>query len=124
MCAPGASILWQTGGTDATGLGIDAIPFVLPHDLCDAAREADLVIAHAGVGSALLALDTGRTPLLLPRRHQYREHTDDHQLLIAAELAGRGLAFSAFPESMTPDILWDTAAGRVSERDGAPISLN
>jgi UDP-N-acetylglucosamine--N-acetylmuramyl-(pentapeptide) pyrophosphoryl-undecaprenol N-acetylglucosamine transferase len=124
VCAPGASILWQTGGTDAAGLGIDAVPFVPPHELCDAARDADLIIAHAGVGSALLALDVGRTPLLLPRRHHYGEHTDDHQLLIAHELAGRGLAFHAFPEVLTPDCLREAAAGRVSERDGAPISLN
>jgi UDP-N-acetylglucosamine transferase subunit ALG13 len=124
VCAPGASILWQTGGTDATGLDIDAVPFVPPHELCDAAREADLVVAHAGVGSALLALDAGRTPLLLPRRHHYGEHTDDHQLLIADELGSRGLACSAFPETLTPDCLRSAAAGRVSERAGAPISLN
>jgi len=68
ICAPEAEILWQTGGTDASGLGIAARPTVPPRVLQEAVRSADLVIAHAGVGSALLALDAGRTPLLLPRR--------------------------------------------------------
>ena len=67
--------------------------------------EADLVIAHAGVGSALTALDQGKAPVLLPRLKEYDEMVDDHQLMIAAELQSRGLAISRSPDELTVDDL-------------------
>lgn len=123
VCAPGAEILWQTGGTDASGLGIDARPTVAPGVLQEWARAADLVVAHAGVGSALLALDAGRSPFLLPRLHAHGEHTDDHQVLIAEELARRGLAVHADPGDLRADALLRAAGGRVTRRAGAPVLL-
>jgi UDP-N-acetylglucosamine--N-acetylmuramyl-(pentapeptide) pyrophosphoryl-undecaprenol N-acetylglucosamine transferase len=123
VCAPQARILWQTGGSDASGLGIDALPTVPPRVLRDAVAEADLVVAHAGVGSALLALDAGRSPLLIPRRHAFGEHTDDHQGLIADELARRGLAVRVAPEELTTQALLTAAAGVVAPREAGPIRL-
>src|SRR5664280_2999732 len=35
--------------------------------VADAHRDADLVVSHAGVGSALSALESGRRPVLVPR---------------------------------------------------------
>lgn len=123
VCAPGAEILWQTGGTETAGLGIDAQPTVPPGVLRDAVEVADLVVAHAGVGSALCALDAGRTPALLPRLRRFGEHTDDHQVLIAQELERRGLAVVAPPQDLSEELLLRAAAGRVTGRTGAPIRL-
>ena len=123
VCAPGAQILWQTGGTDPSGLAIEARPTVPPSVLREAVGAADLVVAHAGVGSALMALDAGRTPVLVPRRHAYDEHTDDHQVLIAAELERRGLAVAAPPEELTAEAMLRAATGRVVRREGPPIQL-
>jgi UDP-N-acetylglucosamine transferase subunit ALG13 len=105
VLAPGAQVLWQTGVTDVAGLPIDAREVVSAGELRAAAAQADLVIAHAGVGSALTALDVGRAPVLLTRRAQFAEMVDDHQLMIAAELAGRGLAVSRDPDELTADDL-------------------
>ena len=63
--------------------------------------EADLVISHSGVGTALLTLEHGKCPVLLPRRRDFAEHTDDHQRLIAEELGRRGLAVWADPDDLT-----------------------
>ena len=123
ICAPDVEILWQTGGTDTTGLGIDAHPTVPPHVLRAAVDEADLVVGHAGVGSALCAIDSGRSPMLMPRQSTFGEHTDDHQLLIAAELAGRGLAVQATPEELTADALLRAAAGRIRASAPEPMYL-
>ena len=49
-------------------------------------READVVVAHAGVGTALAALEVGKCPVLVPRRLAHGEHVDDHQVQIASEL--------------------------------------
>ena len=55
-------------------------------------RESDLVIAHAGTGSALTAHEAGRCPLLIRREPAFGEHIDDHQAQTADYLAGLGLA--------------------------------
>jgi UDP-N-acetylglucosamine--N-acetylmuramyl-(pentapeptide) pyrophosphoryl-undecaprenol N-acetylglucosamine transferase len=94
VLAPGASVLWQTGATDVSDLDIRAHDRIPLDQLTAALATADLVIAHAGIGSALTALDLGKCPVLLPRRAQRNEHIDDHQQMIARELAGRELAVS------------------------------
>jgi UDP-N-acetylglucosamine--N-acetylmuramyl-(pentapeptide) pyrophosphoryl-undecaprenol N-acetylglucosamine transferase len=89
----GTEVLWQVGCTDASGLGVDALPNVASAELSRAMADSDAVIAHAGVGSAVSALMTGRRPVLVPRRKRFNEHVDDHQACIAAELDRRELAF-------------------------------
>jgi UDP-N-acetylglucosamine transferase subunit ALG13 len=106
-----AEVLWQTGDTDTSGLGIDGHYAIPERDLIDAMREADVVVAHAGVGTALAALEVGKCPVLVPRRLAHGEHVDDHQIQIALELARRGLCVSVEADALTHDELL-TAAGR------------
>src|SRR6185437_3288644 len=61
-------------------------------------RDADVVITHAGVGSAVTAIRAGKKPVLVPRLARYGEHVDDHQLQIAERLAEFGLAVVCAPE--------------------------
>jgi UDP-N-acetylglucosamine transferase subunit ALG13 len=75
-----------------------------------ALAEADLVIAHSGVGSALSALEAGRSPILVPRRVARSEHVDDHQVQVARALSGRGLAVHAELEQLDRDLLWTASA--------------
>jgi len=105
----GADVLWQTGATDVSDLDIDAQPFVSPAALATLVAQADVVLAHAGVGSALTALNGGVCPVLVARRRMHREHVDDHQVQVAAALAGRGLALAVDPEQLTPEVLLDAA---------------
>jgi UDP-N-acetylglucosamine transferase subunit ALG13 len=51
-----------------------------------------VLIAHAGVGSVLVALTAGRRPILVPRLRAYGEAVDDHQLEFARKLVDIGLA--------------------------------
>ena len=94
-------MLWQVGASDVAGLGIQARVTVPAHEMRDAIAAADLVVAHAGIGSALTALDAGVCPVLLPRRLAHHEHVDDHQLMIAEDLERRGLAVSRDPDQLT-----------------------
>jgi UDP-N-acetylglucosamine transferase subunit ALG13 len=109
VCTPSASILWQTGATDTAGLDINGVDSVPRGELDQAVAEADLVISHAGVGSALQTLEHGKCPVLLPRRREFAEHTDDHQRLIAEDLGRRGLAVWADPDDLTAEDLWAAA---------------
>jgi UDP-N-acetylglucosamine--N-acetylmuramyl-(pentapeptide) pyrophosphoryl-undecaprenol N-acetylglucosamine transferase len=108
----GSEVLWQAGATDVRDLGIDAREAIPAHELEHATAAADVVISHAGVGSALTALWCGKRPILLPREASLGEHVDDHQREIAEELGGRGLALVRTPETLTyADLL---EAGRVA----------
>jgi UDP-N-acetylglucosamine transferase subunit ALG13 len=99
----GVEVLWQTGGTDVSGLDITATPFVPAADLARAMARADVVIAHAGSGSAIDALRAGRRPLLVPRRARHGEVGNDHQVQVASLLAGRNLAALHEADELT----WD-----------------
>jgi UDP-N-acetylglucosamine--N-acetylmuramyl-(pentapeptide) pyrophosphoryl-undecaprenol N-acetylglucosamine transferase len=109
-----ADVLWQTGDTDVSGLGIVGHHAIPERELSQAIREADVLVAHAGVGTALQALEIGRCPVLVPRRHALGEHVDDHQTQIAGELSGRGLAISAEAGDLTLDHLLAAASTRVA----------
>lgn len=122
---PSAETLWQTGSTDVSGLGIQARPKVPAAELFEAMHEADVVIAHAGTGSALAALQAGKFPILVPRRPEFDEHVDDHQLQIARMLTDRDLALVTEVEDLTVSHLRAAAATRVRKRrDAPPLDLS
>jgi UDP-N-acetylglucosamine--N-acetylmuramyl-(pentapeptide) pyrophosphoryl-undecaprenol N-acetylglucosamine transferase len=98
---PDVDVLWQTGVTDVSGLPISGTASMPQHDLHEAMARADAVIAHAGIGSALGALNAGRRPILVPRRSTHDEHVDDHQTQIARELHGRDLALYREVDELT-----------------------
>jgi UDP-N-acetylglucosamine transferase subunit ALG13 len=58
------------------------------------AREADIVITHAGVGTIMSLLDMGIYPIVIPRRAYRNEHVDDHQAQIASLLSELGIGLT------------------------------
>ncbi len=116
----GVSVTWQVGGTDARRLPIDGIVSLPGKELEEEMRRADVVVAHAGIGSALGALDAGRCPVLVPREHAHGEHIDDHQRQIAAELDLRGLAVHRSAESLTYADIERVAGLAVRARSNVP----
>ena len=124
LLPPDGEVLWQTGSTDLTGLDIDGHESLLATELEDAMREAELVIAHAGAGSALTALACGRYPILVPRDPAHGEHVDAHQFEIADRLASAGLAEVARVEELTPETLKRAAGAHVHRvGDQVPFDL-
>ena len=113
-------VLWQTGATDTSRLPIDARPQVTAAELEEAMHDCDLVIAHAGTGSALTAFEAGKCPLLVPRRQRYNEHIDDHQVVTARDLAARGLAVYSEVEDVDLDLLQHVASRSVVKRTTLP----
>lgn len=109
-------VLWQTGATDVTEFGVESVYALPEKELSEAMREADVVITHAGVGTALAALEVGKCPVMAPRLAAHGEAVDDHQVQIAAQLSNRGLAVTVDAEEITFNHLLE-AAGRTV---GAP----
>jgi len=67
------------------------VDFLSFGELVEHVRKADAVITHAGVGSVMVALGNGKTPIVVPRLHRFGEAVDDHQLDFARRLASNGL---------------------------------
>ena len=72
----------------------------LPADECTAyIRQAQAVVAHAGMGSILTALQLGKPIVVLPRRASLGEHRNDHQLTTAKHFQEQGRIQVAFTEA-------------------------
>ena len=49
-------------------------------------KEARVVVVHAGSSTVLQAWGWGRRPIVVPRRPEYGEHVDEHQVHFAESL--------------------------------------
>jgi UDP-N-acetylglucosamine--N-acetylmuramyl-(pentapeptide) pyrophosphoryl-undecaprenol N-acetylglucosamine transferase len=114
---PEADILWQTGATPLEGIPGRVAASYPNVELRAAIADADLVVAHSGIGSALTALELGKRPVLVPRRPAFGEHVDEHQSLIARELSSRRLAVSCEADEVSVEDLRLAASGRVHTSD-------
>ena len=117
---PSADVLWQTGSTDVSTLGIQARPSMPSEELAHEMAMADVVVTHAGVGLALLALSNGHCPVVVPRRRALGEHVDDHQVQVATMLASKDLAVTCDATQLTMDHLHKAAARRVIRATNPP----
>jgi UDP-N-acetylglucosamine--N-acetylmuramyl-(pentapeptide) pyrophosphoryl-undecaprenol N-acetylglucosamine transferase len=111
---PEAHVTWQTGETPVNDLPIEAHRALPPAELDRAIAQADVVVGHAGGGSALQVMEAGKCPVIVPREAAHNEHVDDHQLQIAEFLPRLGLAVSARVDELTWDHVARAAATRVS----------
>ena len=50
-------------------------------------KECDLLITHGGVGSILEGIKQHKKIIAVPRKKEYKEHTNDHQLQIVKEFS-------------------------------------
>lgn len=67
--------------------------FLSPADFRRKAREAEVIVAHAGMGSILTALEVGKPILVMPRRADLGEHRNDHQCATVGRL-GKDVAIT------------------------------
>lgn len=51
--------------------------------------KARIVITHGGPSSFIMPLQIGKTPIVVPRRHEFNEHVNNHQVEFARNVAQR-----------------------------------
>lgn len=78
---------------------------------------AEVVVAHAGMGTVITAGRAGRPLVLLPRIEQWGEHTTDHQIATAAWLRDKPGIFVADTDA-------DLPAAIAAARNQAGLSLS
>jgi UDP-N-acetylglucosamine transferase subunit ALG13 len=87
----GERVVVQHGCSAVKPDGAECVDFLPMPDLAALVREARVVVTHAGVGSILLCLTNGRSPVVVPRLKRFGETVDDHQLESARRFAAAGL---------------------------------
>ncbi len=73
-------------------------PFLAPDRFRQVVEQADLVIAHAGMGTILTALVLQKPVLVMPRRAHLQETRNDHQVATAQRLEQMGYVTAARDE--------------------------
>jgi UDP-N-acetylglucosamine transferase subunit ALG13 len=84
---PDISVLAQTGRTARRFRHLETVRALDQGAFRARLSEARLVVAHAGMGSVLSAVELGRPVILMPRLARFGEHRNDHQRDTAAEMA-------------------------------------
>lgn len=89
-------IIAQTGNSEYIPKNYKYSRFFSEDEFVKLSKKADLIISHAGAGSVMRALEFGKPLLLVPRRKEFGEHTDDHQLGLAKEIEKEGRALAVY----------------------------
>lgn len=77
---------------------IEAVQFLDPRDFRARVCSARVVVAHAGMGSIIMALEIGKPIVVMPRRAHLGETRSDHQFATAKQFAQRRQLAVAFDE--------------------------
>ena len=81
---------------------IEAARFLPPAECRERMLAADAIVAHAGMGTILSALELGKPLVIMPRLAAFGEHRNDHQLATAKRFAALGRVAVAFDEHELP----------------------
>jgi len=88
----GGDALIQTGFTRCRPAHCDAIEFVARDEFERRVAEASYVVTHAGEGSVISVLRSGKKPIIVARRKSLGEHVNHHQTQLTSEFQRLGLA--------------------------------
>lgn len=75
----------QIGLTDYRPSNIQWSPFLSTEEFKQRYESAKVIVAHAGTGSIITALQLGKPILIMPRRASLRETRNDHQVATAEQ---------------------------------------
>lgn len=78
---------------------VEVLPFMDPPRFRREMESADAVVAHAGMGTILTALELGKPILVVPRLGNRGETRNDHQVATARRLAEEKLVIAAYDEA-------------------------
>ena len=102
---PRPDVLAQVGSGKADYPNVRCVQSLDGFQYAEEIARARLMIAHAGTGSILTALDRGVPVIVMPRDHLRGEHRDDHQSQTARQLEKMGLVAVAWNEADLPDLI-------------------
>lgn len=95
----------QIGPTDATPRHIAWERFLDPPEFRRRLVESEAIVAHAGMGTILTALEHAKPILVMPRLGRLRETRNDHQVATAERFLQMGRVAVAMDDAELPEAL-------------------
>jgi UDP-N-acetylglucosamine transferase subunit ALG13 len=92
-----ADVFAQIGRSTTPPAHIQWEQFLSPDEFEAKAREAEVIVAHAGMGSILTAFELEKPIIVMPRRAHLGEHRNDHQWATVKNL-GKHTGVTAVPD--------------------------
>jgi UDP-N-acetylglucosamine transferase subunit ALG13 len=94
-----SDVFAQIGTTEWRPTAMSFTALIAPPEFKKAMQDCSVVVAHAGMGSILTALQYGKPILVMPRRGDLRETRNDHQVATAKRFKELGRVAVAFDEA-------------------------
>lgn len=110
----GKEVFAQTGLSKWRPTCIPYKEFLEPHEYKKRFREASLIVAHAGMGTIISALEMGKPILVMPRQKVLGEHRNDHQLATAQRFQALNYISVAMDEVELKDKLNNWTEGGIN----------
>ena len=111
-----SDVFAQIGPSDYCSKVIETTRFIDPPNFRKRAERAKVIVAHAGMGTIITALEYGKPIIVMPRRGDLRETRNDHQVATVKHLAEQGRIVVAFDERELIDKLDHLEGLREMER--------
>jgi UDP-N-acetylglucosamine transferase subunit ALG13 len=100
-----SDVVAQIGASKYVPKHIRCQATMTPTEFKRCVTEATAVVAHAGMGSIITALELGKPILIMPRRAALGEHRNDHQMSTARLMAEQNIVTVAQDEDELVDYL-------------------
>ena len=84
-------VVVQAGFTKYKSEKMEIFDMVSQDRMNELIDEADLIITHGGVGSMMSAIRKGKKVIAVPRKKEYGEHVNNHQMEMISTFAKQGL---------------------------------
>ena len=102
---PDVEVIAQTGAAEQSFAHMTCRETIGQIEFRETFDKAEVVVAHAGMGTILTASELGKPVVIMARLARHGEHRTDHQLATAAEMSRLGNVFVADgPEDLAAKI--------------------
>lgn len=106
-------VLAQIGASNYQSKSIQLVRFMNPLEFRERVEASSIVVAHAGMGTIITALEFGKPVIVMPRQGKLGETRNDHQVATAMKWSENGWITVASDEKELIEKLdeTDTACG-------------
>ena len=113
---PDETLFAQIGNGEYEPVHMDFARKLSQADFSATMAKAEVIVAHAGMGTVITAGRVGRPVVIMPRILEWGEHTTDHQIATANWLRDKPGIFVADTDDELPDAI---ERARAAGLDGA-----
>lgn len=119
-------IIVQTIGLHYKPQNVKVVGFLPPDVFNEYFNKARLILAHAGMGTILSALQQNKPIIIVPRLAFLHEHRNDHQMATAMQFDELGFVHVAYDKEQLRELMvqYDLAPLKHIGNTAAPSLLN